>query len=96
VGAHSWDFSIGSRFNTNDFLLKAGLGDTDGDPFYILQTEVPLSPRFLLSSSWMHAKPGDFNSVPSPDYTSKGANRFTLGVEYRILDKKNKRASKKN
>jgi hypothetical protein len=44
----------------------------------------------------MHAKPVEFNSVPSPDYISKGANRFTLGVEYRILDKNKKRASKKN
>lgn len=95
VGIHTWDFSMGSRFNTPDFLLKAGLGNTGGDPFYIFQTEVPLSHRFILSSTWMHAKPKELNVLPSPDYTSKGASRFTLGLEYRIFDKKHKPALKK-
>lgn len=88
VGVHSWDFSIGSRFNTNDFLVKAGLGGAAGEETYILQTEIPLSHHFILSSSWMHGKPTNLTAVPAPDYESRGPNRFTLGVEYRIFDKK--------
>lgn len=86
MGEYNWQTMVGSRFNSNKYLLKLGFvrrsGNRDNDAIF-LQGQFPLSENIFFSPGFIYYQ-NDYHN----NYQARDGYRAVLGIEYRLYDKK--------
>jgi hypothetical protein len=82
VGEYTWQALAGSRFNTNKFMMKAGVAMTKhSDPSFVVKGEVPLGSNLFLSPQFtIYSKNDSYANYAGGGY------RAVIGLEYRFYD----------
>jgi hypothetical protein len=85
IGEYNGQALIGSRFNTNKYMLKAGYVLTEhSDPSFVFKGEALLASNLFISPQFIIYRKNDMYS----DYPG-GGYRAVIGLEYRLYDKGN-------
>jgi hypothetical protein len=88
VGESGTRVFLGSRFGTDNFLFKSGLGwPRHGGRTFNIQTQIPFSNRLIFSSEYMVKYMND-PYYSTSDISPKNGYRLSVGLEYRIHDQK--------
>jgi hypothetical protein len=85
LGEYNWQFLAGSRFNSDKYLLKAGVAlhpgyDRTG---YVLSGQLPLGENLYLSPSLIYYRDSEYNFM--------NGYRAVVGLEYRFYDSNRKK-----